>query len=63
MDYFDRRMALDVIEDALTTISTAADRGLAMGLCGAFYMCGLLSHGEWEALLARIAKGKKTRVH
>ncbi len=54
MDYFDKRMALDVIEDALTMIGTPEERGLAVGLCGAFYMCGLLSQGEWEALLDRI---------
>ncbi len=54
MDYFDKQMALDVIEDALTTSDTAEGRGLAIGLCGAFYMCGLLTHAEWEALLARI---------
>ncbi len=57
MDYFDKRMALDVIEDALTTLGTPEDRGLAIGLCGAFYMCGLLSHAEWEAMLARIPGG------
>ncbi len=56
MDNFDRRMALEVVEDALTTLSTAEDRGLARGLCGAFYMCGFLSHAEWEALLGRIAE-------
>ncbi len=56
MEYFDKRMALDVIEDALTTLSTPEDRGLATGLCGAFYMCGLLSRTEWEALLERIPK-------
>lgn len=54
MDYFDKRMALDVIEDALTTSDTPEGRWLAIGLCGAFYMCGLLSYAEWEALLARI---------
>ncbi len=54
MDYFDKRMALDVMEDALTTLGTPEDRGLAIGLCGAFYMCGLLSRAEWEAILARI---------
>ncbi len=57
IDYFDKRMALDVIEDALTTLSTPEDRGLVRGLCGAFYMCGLLSHVEWEELLARIPGG------
>ncbi len=51
---FNRRMALDVIEDALTTTGTPEDRGVAIGLCGAFYMCGLLSHKEWEALIKRI---------
>ncbi len=54
MDYFDKRMALEVIEDALTTLGTPEERGLAVGLCGAFYMCGMLSQAEWEALLARI---------
>ncbi len=57
MEYFDKRMALDVIEDALTTLSSPEDRGLAIGLCGAFYMCGLLSRTELEALLERIPKG------
>ncbi len=54
MDCFDRRMALDVIEDAFTTLDSPEGRGLAIGLCGAFYMCGLLSHAEWEALVERI---------
>ncbi len=58
MSHFDKRMALDVIEDALTTSDTPEDRGLAIGLCGAFYMCGLLSQAEWEALLARIPAGE-----
>ncbi len=56
MDYFDKRMALDVIEDAFTTLGTAEDRGIALGLCGAFYMCGLLSQAEWEALIKRIPR-------
>ncbi len=53
--HFNKRMALDVIEDALTTLGTPEDRGLAIGLCGAFYMSGLLTHAEWEALLERIS--------
>lgn len=57
MDYFDKRMALEVIEDTLSIMATPEDRGMAIGLCGAFYMCGLLSHAEWEALLARILEG------
>ncbi len=56
MDYFDKQMALDVIEDAFTTIDTAEGRGVTIGLCGAFYMCGLLTHAEWEALVARIPR-------
>ncbi len=51
---FDKRMALDVIEDALTTLDTSEDRAMAFGLCGAFYMSGFLTHAEWEALLDRI---------
>ncbi len=54
MDSFDKRMALEVIEDTLAALRTPEDRGLAIGLCGAFYMCGLLSHAEWEALVERI---------
>lgn len=36
MEYFDKRMALDVIEDALTNIGFPHGRGVATGLCGAF---------------------------
>ncbi len=61
MDYFDKRMALEVIEDALAALGTAESRGLAIGLCGAFYMCELLSHAEWEALLARIPADETAR--
>ncbi len=53
---FDRRMALEVLDDALTSLRTPEDRGFAVGLCGAFYMCGLLEHGEWVALLKRIPR-------
>ncbi len=59
MVYFDKRMALDVIEDAFTTLDTSEGRGVAIGLCGAFYMCGLLSHAEWEALVERIPRGEE----
>ncbi len=57
MDYFNKRMALDVIEDALSVLHTAEDGAVAFGLCSAFYMCGLLSHAEWEAAMARIPAG------
>lgn len=54
MDCFDKSMALDVIEDALSELDTPNGRGMATGLCGAFYMCGLLSPEEWEGYLERI---------
>ena len=54
MDHFDKRMALDLIEDALTNIDTPHGSGMATGLCGAFYMCGLLDAEEWNAFLKRI---------
>lgn len=57
MDYFDKSMALDVIEDAITAASgDLRNHGFAIGLCGAFYICGILSQTEWEAFLNRIQK-------
>ncbi len=58
-EHFDKRMALDVLEDVLSTLATAEDCALVFGLCSAFYMCGVLSHAEWEAILARIAEGSR----
>ncbi len=57
MEVFDRQMALDVIEDTLTDLDTPQGRGMASGLCGAFYMCGLISSAEWQAYLKRIQAG------
>jgi len=54
MEHFDKRMALEVFEDALTDVDTPHGRGMAVGLCGAFYMCGLFTVKEWEDLLKRI---------
>jgi len=54
MEKFDKCKALDVIKDALTDIDTPHGRGMATGLCGAFYMCGLLSEREWQAFLELI---------
>ncbi len=51
---FDKRQAIEVIEDALTNIDTPHGRGVAVGLCGAFHMCGLINEVEWEAYFARI---------
>lgn len=63
MEYFDKHMALAVIEDALADIDTPHGRGMATGLCSAFYMCGLLSTEEWEAFLERIpVEPHKVRV-
>lgn len=54
MEYFDKRMAIDVIEDAFTAMDTPHSCGVIAGLCDAFYMCGLLSAKEWKAFLKRI---------
>ncbi|MFA7242064.1 MAG: hypothetical protein WC091_18270 [Sulfuricellaceae bacterium] len=54
MEKIDKCKALDVIEDVLTDIDTSQGCGIAIGLCGAFYMCGLLSEKEWQAFLERI---------
>lgn len=56
MTCFDKRMALDVVEDALTALGPQENRGFAIGLSGGFYLCGLLSKEEWESILARIVK-------
>lgn len=50
----DRQAALDVVEDELACSDSEFSRGMAAGLCGAFYMCELISRQEWEMLLARI---------
>lgn len=57
MKVFDKRMAHEVIEDTLADLKTAHGRGMAAGLCGAFYMCGLIDADEWQAYLARIQAG------
>jgi hypothetical protein len=54
LNKFNKAMALDTLEDALTAVNEPHGRGHATGLCGAFYMCGLLSKTEWEAFLQRI---------
>lgn len=54
MENFDKRMAMAVFEDALANRDVAHGRGMATGLCGAFYMCGLFSQEEWAACLKRI---------
>jgi len=63
MVQFDKCQAMEVIEDALTDIDTPHGRGVATGLCGAFYMCGLLSKEEWEGILERIPVESDTVDH
>lgn len=55
MDFFDKRQALEFIEDALTALGSPENRWYAIGLCGGFYLCGLLSEAEWRDFLRRIA--------
>ncbi len=58
-EYFDKRMARDAVEDALTALGTSENRAFAAGLCAAFYMCGLLSNAEWRGFMAQIsARGR-----
>jgi len=57
MQKFDKQMAIDVIEDALTCIDTPHECGVAVGLCGGFYMSCLISKQEWMAFLRRIPVG------
>ena len=54
MENFDKRMALDVLEDTLTDMETPHGCGVAVGLCSAFYLCGLLNTKEWQTFLQRI---------
>lgn len=49
-----REQAKTEIEDAMTQLGTPNCRGMATGLCGAFYLAGLLTHDEWQAYLGRI---------
>ncbi len=58
MEYFDKRMALEVIEDALKDLDSQYGRGVATGLCGAFHMCGMLNKEEWESISKRIEQGQ-----
>jgi hypothetical protein len=54
MSRITRQMAADVIEDAFTDLVSARGRGIALGVCGAFYLCGLISEKEWRRYLERI---------
>ncbi len=46
----------------LTQLRQPENRGFAIGLCGGFYLCGLLSKEEWEAFLARISGRQLPRL-
>lgn len=52
---FTRQMALDVIEDELQRPLDEFHPDMATGLCGAFYMCEIISEKEWEDFLLRIS--------
>ena len=54
MGNVDRVEAMEEIEDALTDIGSPYRRGVVTGLCGGFYMCGLISKAEWDAYLKRL---------
>jgi len=54
MGHANRADAIAEIEDALTNLSFPHGRGLAAGLCGAFYMSGLIGKKEWKAYLKHI---------
>lgn len=50
-------MAIDMIEDALGVQDSPIGRGIAAGLCSAFYLCGVIEPEEWERFQKRILKG------
>lgn len=52
----DKHAVIDIVEDALTDTKTSYGQGIVVGLCGAFYMCGLFSVEEWESFLLRIVE-------
>ncbi len=54
MEHFDKSMAIDMIEDALSAQANPIGRGIAAGLCSAFYLCGVIDTEEWEGFQRRI---------
>ena len=48
MEHFDKNMAAEMIEDALQAVSDPIGRGIAVGLCSAFYLCGMIEKPDWE---------------
>jgi len=54
---FDSSMAIDILEDALQAVSDPVGRGIAIGLCSAFYLCDMLTPAEWERYQERILEG------
>jgi hypothetical protein len=57
---FDKHQALDLFDDALMDADHEYGRGVALGLAGAFYMCGLFTHEEWQDILKRIPKATRS---
>jgi hypothetical protein len=57
LDNFDKSKAIDMIEDALKARDDPIGRGIAVGLCSAFYVCGMLDSAEWEGYQQRLLDG------
>lgn len=57
MDNFDKTKAIDMIEDALKAREDPIGRGIAVGLCSAFYVCGVIDSAEWEGYQQRFLDG------
>ncbi|HKB60855.1 MAG TPA: hypothetical protein VKC56_12515 [Gallionellaceae bacterium] len=57
MEDFDRSMAIDMLEDALQAVADPVGRGIATGLCSAFYLCGIIESADWEDYHQRILMG------
>lgn len=54
LEQFDKYMAMDMIEDALSALDSPVGRGIAAGLCSAFYACGVIDTEEWEGFQKRL---------
>lgn len=48
LEQFDRGMAIEMIEDSLEALDDPIGRGIALGLCSAFYLVGVIKPADWE---------------
>jgi hypothetical protein len=53
-------MAIDMIDDALQAVGDPVGRGICIGLCSAFYLCGMLEPADWEKYQERILESATT---